>query len=235
MIGVVGAAVVLAACGGSANTSNSTGSGSLSALARKYSAARVKVTYRAGTGPTLTFAQNGHGKTVFGWGISTVYADGKTSVSCVGTGATAKCSQLGTYGGLSSLGASTLTAVFSNLASALSSLRNGHLSTQTIAGRTASCATFKAADVSAQLGALGRAFGQTGTTGYAPNDTATICVDQQTGFLLQFTTTKQGHQTGLAATSFAVPSDRDFTPPGTPQTLPSASLPSGTTAPGSGG
>ena len=248
--------MVLAACGGSSknsvasggssttaggggsttgNTSGgSGGSSDLSALAGQYAKAKIKITYTSSDGTGFTVAQNGNGKSAFSSDTSTIYSDGKSTVSCEGTGTTAKCTDLGSLGG--SVGGSiggSLTTTFSALASILTSLGGGHNSSETIAGRDASCVTYKASDVIGKLKGLALFKNSTDkASDYDPNDTATICVDKQTGFVVKLTGTKKGQpQNDLTATAISEPSDSDFTPPVTPETLPKVSLPSGITMP----
>jgi hypothetical protein len=266
LIGVLAAALSLAACGGSskktvdaaggptttakdgstASTSGSTGSGSddLSKLAGEYAKARIKITYTSNTGgseESLTIAQDGNGKTAFTTGSSTFYSDGTSSISCEGTGSSAKCTDLGSLGAASAGLGSIFTASFSALAHLFDQLGTGDNSSETIAGRDASCVTYKASDFLGKLKSLPLFQGED-TSGYDPNDSATICVDKKSGFLLKVSSTKKGvNEETFVATEVGEPSDSDFTPPATPETLPKISLPDGVTLPdgitlpGSGG
>jgi hypothetical protein len=255
-IGVVVAAMVLAACGGSskksvasggsttttssAGSSATSGGGSggdsdLSALAGQYAKSKIKITYASSGTDTFTFAQDGNGKTAFTSGNSTFYSDGKSSVSCEGTGATAKCTDLSGLGGGTSLNlGATFTASFAALAGVLSTLGGGHKTSETIAGRDASCVTYKAADLIGRLKGLALFKGSTASSSaYDPNDTATICIDKSSGFVVKVASTKKGQpQDELTATSVGEPSSSDFTPPVTPETVPKITIPGGGTIPG---
>jgi hypothetical protein len=246
-VGVLAATLALAACGGSSKksvnpaaggtsvtTTKGGGSGSsddLSKLAAEYAKAKIKITYQSTGGTAITLAQDGNGRSAFGTGSGTFYTDGKTSVSCEGTGPTAKCidmSSLGSTGG-ANIG-STFTAGFAGIASLFSSLGGGEKSSETIAGRDASCVQYKASDALGQLSKLSLFKDSVKASDYDPNDTLKICLDKQTGFLLKVAGTKKGKaEEQLTATAVSEPSDSDFTPPVTPETIPSP--PGGVTTP----
>jgi hypothetical protein len=244
LIGVVVATIAVAACGGSSknnssaggsgttaadnsntNTTVSGGTDDISKLAGQYAKAKIKITYTStdsGESTTLTIAQDGNGKSAFSTGDGTFYSDGKSSISCQGTGASAKCFTLGAAGaGGANIGAS-YAATFSVFAAALSTLPGGDKSSDTIAGRDASCVKYKASDVIGRLASSPLFKDSTNAGDYNPDDTATICVDKQTGFVLKFGSTKKGTSEDLlVATEVGEPTDADFTPPVTPETVPS--------------
>ena len=258
LIGVLAATLFVAACGGSSKKSGTGSSGGttttgpggstspastssgggndISKLAAQYAKAKIKITYSS-SGSDFTLAQDGNGKSAFTSGTSTIYNDGKTSVSCEGTGTSATCTQLPSVGGgVGALG-STFTATFTALASLLSTLGTGHTSSESIANRDASCVTYKASEVFSKLGSSALFKGAVANASdYDPNDTATICIDKQTGFVVKIAATKKGQpQDQLTATAISVPTDSDFTPPVTPQTIPNITLPGGSTIPGTNG
>ena len=112
--------------------------------------------------------------------------------------------------------------MFAGLANLISTLGGGDKSSETIAGRDASCVKYKASDVIGKLASLPLFKDSANAGDYDPNDSATICIDKQTGFALKFSATKKGVASDeLVATQVSEPSDSDFTPPATPQTLPS--------------
>jgi hypothetical protein len=251
-IAVVVGAMVLAACGssskksvaaggssttaaGSGSTTGSTSGGSggssdLSALAGQYAKAKIKITYTTGSdSSSFTVAQDGNGKSTFSSDNNTVYSDGKSSVSCEGTGTTAKCTDLGSLGGAAGGIGTSLTTTFAALANVLSTLGGGHSSSESIAGRDASCVTYKASDVVGKIKGLPLFKDSTDNpSDYDPNDTATICLDKDTGFVVKIAGTKKGQaQDELTATAISEPSDSDFTPPVTPVTIPQITIPSG--------
>ena len=128
---VVVAAMVLAACGSSSKKSvNPAGSGAtgttasgtsgtggtggtddLSKLAGDYAKAKIKITYSSGSGgDNFTIAQDGNGKSAYTIGNNTFYSDGTKSISCEGTGPTAKCTDLGSVGAAGGTLGNTLPA-----------------------------------------------------------------------------------------------------------------------------
>lgn len=246
--GILAATLTVAACGGSGKKSgapaggattttakstnggtNTTVSGGssedVSKLAAQYAKARIKISYtssNSGESTALTIAQDGNGKSAFTTGAATIYTNGKSSVSCQGSGASAKCIDLGSTGaGAANIGA-TYTATFALFAGALSTLPGGERSSEKIAGRDASCVKYKASDVIGKVASSPLFKGNTNASDYDPNDTATICIDKATGFVLKFGGTKKGAVDDvLVATAASEPNDADFTPPATPQTLPS--------------
>jgi len=249
-VGVVVGALVLAACGssskssvssggtsttaaGSGSTTGNTSGGSggnsdLSALAGQYAKAKIKITYSSSDGSSFTVAQDGNGKSAFTSDGNTFYSDGKSSISCEGTGTTAKCTDLGSLGGNAAGSiAGTFTTTFAAIASVLSSLGAGDNSSETIAGRDASCVKYKASDVIGKLKGLALFKDSTeNAADYDPSDTATICIDKDTGFVVKISGTKKGQaQDELTATAISEPSDSDFTPPVTPETLTIPSIP----------
>ncbi|MDQ1475626.1 MAG: hypothetical protein QOE62_855 [Actinomycetota bacterium] len=247
-VGIVAATLSIAGCSGSSKTSgapaggattttakstddatNTTVSGGgrddVSKLAAQYAKARIKISYTSsssGESTALTIAQDGNGKSAFTTGDATNYIDRKSSVSCQGSGATAKCIDLGsTGGGAPNIGA-TYTATFALLAGALSTLPGGEKSSEKIAGRNASCVRYKASDVIGKVASSPLFKGNAKASDYDANDTATICIDKATGFVLKFGDTKKGAaQDVLVATAVSEPNDADFTAPATPRTLPS--------------
>jgi len=219
--------------GSGSGSGSGTGNSDFDNLVSQYAKANVKVTYTSSDGSTITVAQDGNGKSAFTSNGSTIYTDGKSTVSCDGTGSSAKCTDLGSLG--SSVGGtlgSSFSAIFAALAGMLRQLGVGNKSSTNIAGRDATCETYKASDVVSKLGGISLFKGAANSSDYDPNDTATICVDNQTGFVLRVEDTKKGAKESVfEATSFSTPTSSDFTPPVTPQTVPKVSLPPGVTLP----
>ncbi len=234
VIGVIAAAVFVAACGGSSksnssgsNGSNGTstttasggtgGSDEFSQLTAKAKTADIKITYTSTDGKPQTYEQDGTGKTAFTIGDSTTIYDGTNSISCTGTGTTAQCTQFAGNGG-SAAGAfvTSLLGIYSGLRS---SVYGGHVSSETIAGRDAKCVTFKASDYAGLAGLAGG-------KGYDPSASATVCADSETGFLLKFVATGNNQTSNyFLATAVDKSSPSDFQPPVTPQTIPNYTVP----------
>jgi hypothetical protein len=249
LIGVVVATIAVAACGGSsknnsapggsgtttagksdsATTSGGGDSNDVSKLADKFAKAKIKISYTSsggGESTMITIAQDGNGKSAFSADDGTYYTDGKSTVACQGSGASAQCTDLGGTGGAGANIGATYTATFGLFATTLSTLPGGEKSSETIAGRDASCVKYKASDVIGKLASSPLFKDSTKPGDYDPDDTATICIDKDTGFVLKFGGTKKGAaEDVLVATAVSEPTDADFTPPVTPQTLPNTSVP----------
>jgi hypothetical protein len=182
-------------------------------LSNKTSTADVKITYTAAFGPSSTLAQDGKGKSSFVSQGNLLLSDGTTVIQCNGTTAAAKCSDLGptssddaltqvitTYAGLSSLHSTSI----------------GTDSTQTIAGRSASCVTFKASDYANKVG--GQLPDLSKLTVAA---TVTVCVDDDSGFALKIALSDRGQTVNeILATAVGPSSPSDFVPPSPPVTIP---------------
>lgn len=238
-VGLVVAAMVLAACGGSSksgsgSTSTTGGGGTagndFSGLLAKAKTANFKVTYTASDGKSETIAQDGQGKTAYITDSNITIDDGTKTISCDGTTATATCTDLGTSGASIMSGYLALfTSLYTGIAQLPSSVFAGHTSTDTIAGRDAKCATYKPSDLAGLGGAIGSAI--------AGKASVTACIDAQTGVLLKYGGTDQsGKETDeLLATAAGESSPSDFVPPSTPATTETTAapvtLPGGSTIP----
>lgn len=257
--GLIVAAMVFAACGGSSSKSSSSGGGSSTTAAGSSSGgssnttakssgnsgdsdsdvakANIKVTYKesgtdAASSSTLTFAQDGKGKTSFSsqdasdstTPLTTIYLDGSAIVECEGTGSTATCASV------PSAQASIVTGVtqaFAALAAVAKSTSGADKSSDSIAGRDAKCYKFKAQSIISKL--ISNPIFQNSdekVSDYDASDTATICLDKKTDFPLRFAGTKKGApEDQLSATAVSDPSDSDFKPPTTPGTVPVTAAP----------
>jgi hypothetical protein len=236
---VLVAVAVLAACGSSGsskanplspgtnknNSGGSTASGNdqFSQLVANASKQKFKITYSSGTnGDTTTYAQDGNGNSVYGSGDTQVFTSASSTVSC-------NKDSNGKYTCIQSAGTGTNINPFLTYAnlgkSYLDALGSaGTKSTKSIAGRTAQCVTFKPSDLGGAIAAN-------------LHGSASYCVDKDTGVLLEITGTDDSGKTTTAfeVTKFETPADSDFTPPATPETLPSVSIPGYTgTIPGGG-
>ncbi len=226
-IGVLAAALALAACGSSSKSgSGSTttvggGSGNdFTSLVAKARTSAYKVTYKTSDGKTITIAQDGTGKQSVADGNSLFIYNGSTTISCDGTTSTATCHDLGSAGKAAAEAAtSVFTGVYSAIASlGTSSVFNGHTSSDTIAGRDATCVTVNAGDMAGVFGAIARRLGS--------DASGTVCADKQTGVLLKLSGGSGGNTTDVfVATEFGEPSDSDFQPPSTPKSTPTFSIP----------
>ena len=234
VIGVLAATLALAACGSSSKPS-SAGSGStttagggasdFSSLVAKSKTASFKVTYKTSDGDTVTVAQDGTDKQAVTEGNNLFIKNGSTAISCDGTTSTATCRDLGSAGkNAAGAGISLITDTANAIAElASSSVLNGHTSSETIAGREATCVTVNVADMAGILGSIARRLGA--------DASSTVCADNETGVLLKLSGRSGDSSTDLfVATDFGQPSDSDFQPPSTPKsvpTIPQITLPSG--------
>jgi hypothetical protein len=232
LIGVLGATLALAACGsssksGSSGSSTTTAGGgngnAVSSLVEKSKTSAFKVTYKTSTGDTITIAQDGKGKESVVKGDQLYINDGSTIISCDGTTSTATCRELGDEGKSTY---ESVTSAITDAAGAIarlgsSSLLNGQTSSETIAGRDATCVTVNATDMTGALGAIARGLGATAS--------GSVCADNETGALLKVSGGSGDHSTDVfVATNFDQPSDSDFQPPSTPRpapTVPSFTVP----------
>ena len=228
VLALVAVAIALTGCGGSSKSSgqpgdttpgNTTKSGdnngsggndNLSKLLAKAKAATYKVTYQSDN-ESFTIAQDPP-KFSFVQGDSATYIneDG-SAVSCSGTGSTASCTKLPGTGealktGLTA-GLGAFAALFVSQAANIPGLVDIKTTDETIAGRDAACATIDAGN----LGALSAAI----------KGSYTVCVDKETGIMLQTKSDSgSGSTNDITATDFTNPTDADFTPPATPSTIP---------------
>lgn len=242
-IGVLAATMFVAACGGgsskktgagdnttttAASTTTSPGGGGSDELAQliaKRSTASVKITYNYVGGTSLTIAQDGKGKSSVVIGGNLVISDGKKTITCDGTASSATCTDISSLsGGSAAAGVtSVLSSFYSGLGQLSASDYGGHTSSETIAGRDATCVTYKASF----LGQLAALAGGT-NVGTAPS--SVTCVDKETGFALKVSIGDGTNTTQLLlATQAGESSSSDFEPPSTPQTVPA--LPGGITIP----
>ena len=223
VIGVVAATLALAACGSSSKAGSSSsgtttpasgGTGDLSSLVAKAKDSAFKVTYKTSDGETITIAQDGKGKQSVIQGNNLYIVDGSTAIFCDGTTSSAKCEDRGRAGKAAAEAATaTITQAYRSLAALHSSLFNGHTSSDTIAGRDATCVTIKLSDMAGIFGAIADKLGS--------DASGSMCVDNETGALLKLSGGSSDNPTDLiVATEFGEPSDSDFQPPSTPQSLP---------------
>jgi outer membrane lipoprotein-sorting protein len=239
VLGVLVATLALAACGGSdkktvtpsggGSTTVSTGANGnggggneFSDLVNKAKTTNYKVTYQTEDGDSQTIAQDGNGKSALITDGRIIISDGTTTISCDGTDSSAKCTDAGSIGKTTLAGMMSIyTVAYTGLSRLRSSAFGGKTTSETIAGRDASCVTFK----SSEIGGLGINI---------PGDpSVTSCVDKEDGYLLKYEMTISGKTTThFLATAAGESSPSDFEPPSTPETLPTLpTLPGNITIP----
>jgi len=191
---------------GGGSASSSSGSSDLSTLLSNAAKARFKVTYQEGS-DTLTVEQDGNGDSVYATADSrTIVKPGQT-IACQDTNtSTPKCTLIPSAGAAS--GAAGFASIFNGLTAAIKAkveTLGGHISesSDTIAGRSARCV-----NVTGSFTGEGKG--------------GTLCVDKDSGVLLKVESidASGNKKTDILATSYGEPSDNDFTPPATPETIP---------------
>jgi hypothetical protein len=189
----------------------SDGRPTLAAVVARRADARTKVTYQRGD-DTFTIAQDGRRRAVRSES-SLVLIDGDTTVSCEEQ-PEPTCLELPPE--VRDLAVSTDLTLYSLLERGLDELATAQplLATTdaTIADRAAACITVRAgdllADVSEQVGELEEL-----------EEEARVCVDAETGFILEFSTDRATLD-DLVAVSVEKPTDADFEPPAAVDPLP---------------
>src|SRR5207237_8227665 len=137
-------------------------------------------------------------------GDTQVIADGDTYTSCENLKTTPKCTQYSgvTGKGLISAYAGLLAIPTAAIAAAKRGAGFGTTSTETIAGRDATCVSID------YIGAGWK-----------------TCADKQTGILLKWEAAGGRGGGSFVATEAGEPKDSDFVPPATPETVPGISVP----------
>ena len=172
----------------------------LSELVANANRQRFKITFTE-AGSTQTYEQDGNGDSVYGSPGSLTFVTRTSTILCDKSSGSYEC--------LASPGApdaadNPFLGVLSAYQSQVRILGGnfGDTSTRTIAGRAAQCVSF--------------------TAGAA----ATYCLDKGTGVILEVSSTISGKETtSFLVSKFEAPRAADFTPPATPRTVTTPSLP----------
>jgi len=234
------AALMLAACGSSskpasdattttAATGSNGGSSSNDAFSQLVADAdkqKFKITYTSsGSSDSLTYEQDGKGDSVYTSGSTQFFTTPTSSISCDTSATPVSCTEIPSTGGVSA----SPFLTFVNLGKTYTDLlgnAGGSRSSKTIAGRDADCVTFSPKNLGGIAGAAAGALGDKAS--------ATYCVDKSTGVLLEISGVDASGKSAsvIEVTKYEEPSDSDFTPPATPKTIPSYSIPSVSLPPG---
>ncbi len=223
------AVALFGVCGSSAKTGSSSsdtttssgGSGSssndeFSKLYAEAAKAKFKVTFTNNDGESSTYAQDGTGNSVYSTSDSALYTTSKGSVTCNDLNTTPKCISTSVGGAVNGF-----LTIFNAARTYIDVLgKYGDTSSKTIAGRDAKCVEFSKDTVS-KAGVAAAAVAQ------LIKGSLTYCLDKDTGVLLSFSTTDANGKTtdSFTVTKFSEPTAADFTPPATPETVPSVSIP----------
>jgi hypothetical protein len=196
------------------------GADELRALLEKQSKARIKVTYVTtdadGTETEMTIAQDGKGRTAIIADGSLMIAGPDGTISCDGTGSDASCTQMPDgLGELGMLGLTMFTSIGQGMLEGIDELDGVDTERDEVAGRDAICVDWDGSSLLGLLGDLGE------STDDVPADgKVRVCIDEETGFLLEFSGEGDGDSFSLIATEVGEPDDSDFEPPSTPETMP---------------
>ena len=217
---LLGAAVLLTACGSSAKTpaaEDTTTTNTLPASDAHFSELLngvtkqpFKLTFTDALGKTQRYAQDGAGNTVTISGDSQVFTTSTSAVTCNRDGSGPfTCTQAP-----ADLGANSSYVAFAvaehTYAIALA-YHLAHTSTKTIAGHEAACFSISAPDFRGVRGVAGAA-------GASLKGIAAYCNDRETGALLEntFTDAAGAVTNNVTVTKIETPSAKDFQPPATP-------------------
>ena len=208
--------------GGGASSSND----DLSKLVADANKQKFKITYTDDSGDAQVYAQDGNGNSVFGSGDSMTFISKDATISCNKNDGKDECTQSPvSVGALGNPFVGILTrqrTYFTALGGKL-----GDTSSQTIAGRDATCVTFSAKDLAGRSAARSRT--RPARASRARRRTASTRTPARR-WRSPAPTTPARPRPRLTVTKFETPSDSDFTPPATPTTVPglgSITLPGG--------
>ena len=197
----------------SGDDSSDEGSEDLKQLLEQQADAHIKIVYEttgdfANDGEELTIIQDGTERSAWISGDSSYYmVDGK-SISCSNLDSEPECQELPEgLGDLAALGPMTFFNALGQglLAAGDSELDGLDKENDEIAGRDAVCIDW-------DMGALGA------LSGDIDADAAVrICVDKETGYLLEYSGQANGEGGSFKAVEVSEPTDADFEPPATPE------------------
>jgi hypothetical protein len=200
----------------SAPTNDSAPSEELSDLLERQNDAVIKVTYRRGD-DEFTIAQD-HEKRAITSGDTKVIATEDATINCSDLDTEPTC--LDVPEGVDSLvnvGLSFYNVVAQSLATAADSVSGLETTQDEVAGRDATCAE---ADTNTFLSELTEGLGDVDL----PSMSARVCVDNETGYLLEFSSDNNPTD-NLIAIEVSEPSDSDFEPPVPLTDVPEGELP----------
>jgi hypothetical protein len=183
--------------------------GDLSELLERQEDAVIKVTYDDGD-DGFVIAQD-HDKRAVTTGDTVIISDGERTITCDDLDTEPTCTEIPEgVEDLATFGLGFFGSVAQGLAEAADSLDGAETSDEEIAGRDATCVEY---DARAVLGDIADDLDL--GTDVIPEGSARVCVDNETGFLLEFSTEAgNGDESEhIIATKVEEPSDSDFEPP----------------------
>jgi hypothetical protein len=190
----------------SSSPDSGSGADDFGSLAERGGKATARITYRDADGTEFTLSQDPPKQALISKEGKFI-SDGEHTVICTGSGNDAQCfemaqgtdeNQIGSFLGAFAAPFEMIKSLDQNAVTA----KGVDTSSETIAGRKATCATFDSSKLA----------GSTGT------GTEKVCVDKKTGVLLKV---ESDGKTQLEATDIGEPKSDDFEPTTTPQTVPS--------------
>lgn len=193
------------------------GADELRELLERQSEARIKVTYVTtetdGSEKEMTIAQDGEGRQSLVTDGTLFISGPEGTFSCDGTGSDATCDEVPEdLGELGMLGFSLFTSLGQGMLEGVGDVDGVETTRDEIAGRDALCVDWDASSFSGMLGELAE--------GDLPDDAQVrICVDEETGFLLELGGQGDGDTFSIRAVEVSEPEDSDFEPPSTPETM----------------
>jgi hypothetical protein len=186
------------------STLGSESSDSLADLLERQEDAVIKITYRRGD-DEFTIAQD-HEKRAIRSGGTLVITTGEATVNCTEVDTNPTCLDVPEgVDSLVNLGLSFYNVVARGLAAAADTLPGLETTPDEVAGRAATCAD---ADTSQILSDLAQGLGDVDL----PSTSARVCIDNESGYLLEFSTDGDPSD-NLVAIEVGEPSDDDFEPP----------------------
>jgi hypothetical protein len=217
---LAGAAVAALACGFAAGCSGDDDSSSSTSAARATSTtlatapaslrevldrqkdAVVKITYQRGN-DTFTIAQD-HDKLAIRSGSYLAIFDGSNTIDCTGLDATPTCQELaGDTNSIADIGVTFFKVLGQSLSTAADATPPIATTPEVVAGRPALCAEGDASTFLSEL---------SGTIGSVPAAHVRVCVDNSTGYVLEYRNDSDPSD-DLVATQVGPPSANEFKPP----------------------
>lgn len=196
------------------------GAGELRELLEKRSKARIKVTYvttgAEGAETEVTIAQDGEGRTAFVTDGMLMITSPDGTISCDGTDPDATCTVVtGGLGELGLLGLGMFTSIGQGMLENIDEVEGLDTERDEVAGRDAICVNWDSSSLLGLVGELGES-----TDNLSAEGEVRVCIDEETGFLLEFSGEDVGDTFSIRATEVGEPDDSDFEPPSTPETMP---------------
>lgn len=208
--------------GDGAADGDGTGDEELDELLARARDVRIRVTYETDDGETITVSQDGEGRSaVFPDESSVMISTDDGTVVCDGLdGDAPTCNELpGELGDLTGAGLGFFFLLGESLSQAADELEGIDRSRDEIAGRDAICW-----DIDPSRFAPGF-LEELGDDDVPDDARGRVCIDEETGFLLEIASESDGEEFFFRAVEVGEPDDDDFEPPVEPEPAPDFDLP----------